>query len=427
MSTLGRQILVEYFDCNPETMNDVVKVEQSMVDAAKEAEATVINSTFHHFSPFGVSGVVVIQESHLAIHTWPEYGYAAVDIFTCGDTVDPWISFKYLEKAFEAKGSAAMEMLRGQEGLLNRTDFKPVTLEQKHASAKPKIVTTRNVWFTERTDTVAFSLRHTGDPLFRKKSDYQKVEVFDTYAYGKLLTLDGMIMTTEQDEYVYHEMITHVPLQANPKAKRVLIIGGGDGGAAREALKYDNIEEVVLVEIDDVVVEAAREFFPHISSSFGHPRLTLKIEDGIKYVKEAADASFDLVIVDSTDPIGPSEGLFTEKFYRDVYRILRQDGILITQSESPRYNVNVFKDIYSTYRGIFGQDKVFCYLAHIPTYPTGMWSFSFSVKGDLNPRNFNVEASKAFSEKHNLRYYTEEMHQAAFALPRFVKELLEGK
>lgn len=423
MSTLGRHILVEYFDCNPEVLNDVVKIETSMVDAAKEAEATVINSTFHHFSPFGVSGVVVIQESHLAIHTWPEYGYAAVDIFTCGETVNPWISFKYLETAFEAKHSAAMELLRGQEDLLSKTAFKPQFYETQ--VGKHAIQTTRNVWFTERTDTIAFSLRHTGDPLFRKKSDYQKVEVYDTYAYGKLLTLDGMVMTTDRDEYVYHEMITHVPLQAHKNAKRVLIIGGGDGGAAREALKYDNIEEVVLVEIDDVVVEAAKLHFPKLATSFDNPRLTLKIEDGIEYVKNCPDNSFDLVIVDSTDPIGPGEGLFTEKFYREVHRIMADGGIQITQSESPRYNEKVFKEIYACYKGIFGAENVFCYLAHIPTYPTGMWTFSFSVKGDGHPLNFDPEAARQFSKSQGTRYYNEEIHKAAFALPNFVKDLIE--
>ena len=228
MPTLGRQIVAEYYGCNPEILNDVAKIETCMLDAARAAEATVINSTFHHFSPFGVSGVVVIQESHLAIHTWPEYGYAAVDIFTCGDAVDPWVSYQFLETAFEADYASAMEMLRGQQGQLSKADFDGGETIGR-PETKPAIQQNRNVWFTERNDQIAMSLRHKGDRLFGEQSDFQKVEIFDTYAYGRLLTLDGMVMTTENDEYVYHEMISHIAMQTLPDPKKVLVIGGGDG------------------------------------------------------------------------------------------------------------------------------------------------------------------------------------------------------
>lgn len=425
MKNLGQHILVEYYDCDPEILNDVNRIEASMVDAAKAADATVIASTFHHFSPFGVSGVVVIQESHLAIHTWPEYGYAAVDIFTCGDVVDPWISFKFLEKAFKASYASAMEMLRGQADLLKKKDLE-VKSKDAISVDKPALKSNRNIWFTERNEDIAMSLRHKGDRLFVGQSDYQKVEVFDTHAYGRLLTLDGMVMTTENDEYVYHEMISHVAMQTHANPKRVLVIGGGDGGVARELLRYDHLEEVVMVEIDGMVIEASRQFLPEIASEFDNPRLSLHVEDGIKYVKDTVDGSFDVVIVDSTDPVGPGEGLFTEEFYRGVHRILAEGGVMITQSESPRFNTGVFQEIFNCYRGIFGADKVHCYLAHIPTYPTGMWSFSFSTKGDLHPlTQFDAAKAEVFTEQHNLRYYNSDIHRAAFALPGFVKTLLK--
>jgi spermidine synthase len=152
----------------------------------------------------------------------------------------------------------------------------------------------------------------------------------------------------------------------------------------------------------------------------------LIIDDGIKYVNEAADGSFDIVIVDSTDPIGPAEGLFTVEFYKEVYRILAPEGIMVTQSESPRFNSKVFKEIYQVYRSIFGQDQVHCYLAYIPTYPTGMWSFSYSSKGSAHPqKSFDAEKSKAFAKEHGLQYYNEAIHQAAFALPNFVAEMIK--
>ncbi|GGK81445.1 polyamine aminopropyltransferase [Rufibacter glacialis] len=425
MDALGRHILVEFYNCSPELMNDVVHIENSMVAAAETAGATVINSTFHHFSPYGVSGVVVIQESHLAIHTWPEFGYAAVDLFTCGDSVDPWVSYNYLIEAFEASHGSSMECLRGQQSLLKRTDF---TVEARDSGQQvtpiPRIK--RDVWFTERDENIALSLKHTGNQLYKKQSPYQKVEVFETLAYGNMLTLDGMVMCTQKDEYVYHEMITHVPFFSHGNVKRALVIGGGDGGTVRELLRHESIEEVVLVEIDELVIEACKAHLPETASAFDHPKLKLLIEDGIKYIQEGADSSFDLIIVDSADPVGPGEGLFTAEFYNQVYRCLTPEGVMITQSESPRFNTKVFVEIFDTYKGIFGADNVHCYLAAIPTYPTGTWSFSFCSKGSVHPKKFNQEAAAAFSRTQGLRYYNEDIHGAAFALPNFVKELLSS-
>ena len=426
MHALGRHILVEFYECSPDILNDVSKIELSMVDAAKEAGATVINSTFHHFSPFGVSGVVVIQESHLAIHTWPEYRYAAVDVFTCGDPVDPWISYQYLKDAFKSAHGSTMEMRRGELRLLepNRIDLPELREKAEQQLPVPKY--TRNIWFTERNDFIALSLRHKGDPLFREKSDFQKVEIYDTYQFGKLLTCDGMIMCAEQDEHVYHEMITHVPMFTHPNPKRALVIGGGDGGTVRELLKHDSLEEVVMVEIDQVVVDASKKHLPTLASAFDHPKLNLLIDDGIKYVANGKDESFDIILIDSTDPVGPAVGLFTAEFYRQVHRLLTPNGIMVAQSESPRFNIETFKTIYKEYKKVFGKDKVHAYLAFIPTYPTGMWSFSFCSKGTLHPvSDIRKDAAADFAIKQKLNYYNEQIHRAAFVLPRFVQAMIE--
>ncbi len=424
--SLGRHILVEFYESSPEILNDVSLIEQSMVDAAQEAESTVVNSTFHHFSPFGVSGVVVIEESHLAIHTWPEYGFASMDIFTCGDSVEPWIAFNYLKKAFHSEHASSMEMLRGQLNLLEKKedfDLGAMRDEKTQEILAPKYK--RNVWFTDRDENIALSLRHKGNTLFREKSPYQKVEVFDTYAYGRMLACDDMVMCTEKDEYVYHEMIAHVPLLTHREAKKILVIGGGDGGTVRELLKHDHVEEVIMVEIDEKVVEASKQHLPTLSQAFGDPRLHLIYDDGIKYVQQAPSETFDLVIVDSTDPVGPAEGLFTEDFYNDVYRILNEQGVMITQSESPRFNVEVYKEIYQTFKRIYGDDKVFSYLLFIPTYPTGMWSFSYSSKGDAHPwKSLNDQEARDFTEKNGLQYYNPEVHRAAFSLPNFVRNMI---
>lgn len=423
MSALGKHILVELYACSSAILNEVPFIEQSMVEAAKEAGATVINSTFHHFSPFGVSGVVVIQESHLAIHTWPEYQYAAVDLFTCGDQVDPWVAYDYLKKAFQAQHGSAMEMKRGPLNLLGRVNLDLGIDNPVVKQCPPQFK--RDVWFTDKDENTALSLRHKGDRLYRKKSPFQLVEVYDTYEYGKMLTIDNMVMCTEKDEYVYHEMIAHVPALTHQNVKRALVIGGGDGGTIRELLKHDSIEEVIMVEIDAAVIEASKEFLPSIACSFDHPKLKVIVGDGIKYMAEATPESFDLILVDSTDPIGPAEGLFSYDFYRNAYAALSPSGILVTQSESPRFNVKAFKECYTCYRSIFGDDKVHCYLFFTPTYPSGMWSFSYSCKGDIHPlKDFDAELSQAFAEKHDLKYYNAGIHQAAFALPTFVQKML---
>jgi spermidine synthase len=421
--SLGRHILVEFYDCSAEVLSDVTLIEQSMVSAAQEAGATVINSTFHHFSPFGVSGVVVIQESHLAIHTWPEFGYAAVDLFTCGGSVNPWVSYNYLKTALKAGNGSAVEALRGQMELVAKGKTVEYGDYPETEAQPPKY--TRNVWLTDRDENIALSLRHTGDVLYKKQTPYQKVEVYESYAYGKFLAIDDMVMCTEKDEYAYHDMITHVPMLTHKNVKRALVIGGGDGGTVREILKHDSIEEVVMVEIDEAVVEASRLHLPSLSSALDNPKLKLIIGDGIKYVEESPSDTYDLVVIDSSDPVGPAEGLFSKDFYQHCHRILKTDGILVGQSESPRFHTSAFQQLFGVYNEIFGKDKVWAYLAYISTYPTGMWSFCYCSKGNIHPINSLDKAqAQTFTDKHRLQYYNPDVHVGAFALPNFVKTLL---
>jgi spermidine synthase len=426
MEALGKHIIVEYFDCDSEALQDVVFIETSMIKAAEMAGATIISSSFHHFSPFGVSGVIVIQESHLSIHTWPEYGFASVDIFTCGESVDPWISYNYLKTSLKASHGSAVEMNRGHENLLPKTDIDLEKFRNGRSKEPARIKTKRDIWFTERDEDIALSIRHEGEKLYDEQSDYQRVEVYRTIAYGNMLTLDGKVMCTEEDEYVYHEMIAHVSLLTHPDPARILVIGGGDGGTIREVFRHPEVEQVTLVEIDEKVVEASRRFLPSLSSAFEHPKLKLEINDGVEFVKIARDNSYDIVIVDSNDPVGPGEGLFTREFYKEVFRILAEPGIMITQSESPRFNRKVFTEIYSCYKEIFGSNNVFSYLMFLPTYPTGMWSFSYSSRGLCHPlETIDVKRQQCLVESHKLKYYNQDIHKAAFATPEFVKDLMK--
>ncbi len=425
MRALGRHVIVELYNCNIDLIEDVVYVEKAMVKAAQTSGATVINSTFHHFSPYGVSGVVVIQESHMSIHCWPEYCFASVDLFTCGDVVNPWKAYDVLKESLKAEHGSAVEMSRGQVNLLGKKHHLSHEKRDSSSHEQQEYSRTRDVWFTERNTDIALSLKHTGKKLFECQSAFQKVEIYDSMALGKILVLDGNITCAEKDEYVYHEMIAHVPAFVHPNPEKILIIGGGDGGTVRELVKHKMVKQIDLVEIDKTVIEATSEFMPEVSVALQHPKLNITIDDGVKYVKKNKHRKYDLIIVDSNDPVGPGTGLFTSEFYLDVYDLLDENGILITQSESPRFNEKVFQKIYHGYYDIFGRNNVHCYLIYLPSYPTGMWSFSFSSKGKIHPvDDLKMERLNDFFKTYQMKYYNSQVHIGAFSLPNFVLELL---
>ncbi len=424
MNSLGRHILVEFTGCNSDIMNDVFQIEQSMIQAAKEAGATVIQSTFHHFSPYGVSGVVVIQESHLAIHTWPEYQYAAVDLFTCGTSVDPWVSFDLLRKAFQAQNYSALEMYRGSLSNLARVDYK---VEETRTEMEKKLTPNfqRSMWFTDKDENQALSLRYSKDLLYNKKSPFQTVRVYDTESYGKMLAIDNMIMCTERDEAHYHEMIVHPSLLTHQNPKNVLVIGGGDGGTIREVLKHSSVEKVTMVEIDELVIEASKQWLPTIASEFNNPKLELTIGDGIEFVKKSKPGTYDVIIVDGSDPEGPAKGLFSKEFWSNCEMSLKSQGVVVTQGESPMFHQNTFVELNQCLKGIFGPQKVFTSLFFATTYPSGMWSLQMAIKGDLNPRSQDLEQKiKKFTQINKLQYYNWGTHQGSHCLPTFVSRLI---
>lgn len=262
--------------------------------------------------------------------------------------------------------------------------------------------------------------------LFSKQSPYQLVEVLETDAWGNLLTIDGLVMLSERDEFVYHEMLAHVPLFTHPNPENVLIIGGGDGGTAREVMRHSRVKHVDLVEIDETVVEACTEYLPSVGD-FSNPKCTLRIEDGIEYIKNTPDQTYDIVLVDGSDPVGPAEGLFEFSFVEQCHRILKKDGVFASQSESPwveSYHPSMQR-LYQGLNSIFS--IVSPYLCAIPLYPTGFWSMIVASKV-YDPRSQKI--SDAISKEggaflNHCRYYTEDIHYGAFALPAFVRNIFQ--
>ncbi|MDB8552207.1 polyamine aminopropyltransferase [Turicibacter sanguinis] len=278
-------------------------------------------------------------------------------------------------------------------------------------------------WYTEEwTNKVRFSVK-VEKQLFSQKSEFQQVDVFKSEELGTFLTLDGLMMVNEKDEFIYHDSIVHTPMCVNPSIKNVLVIGGGDGGTVRELTRYPQIEKIDMVEIDELVVRASQRYLPITASQLEDDRVNLHFEDGVAWVENSESAAYDLIIVDSTDPIGPGEGLFTTEFYENCYRILSKDGILVNQNESPYFahNAHEMKRAHEKISRIFKVSKV--YQAHIPTYPSGHWLFGFASK-TLDPiQDAKISDWQALGLK--TKYYNTDLHVGSFMLPTYVKEMLE--
>jgi spermidine synthase len=277
------------------------------------------------------------------------------------------------------------------------------------------------LWFSERhTKNVQFSIR-TDKQLYSSVSPYQRIDVFESVEFGRFLTLDGFMMLTEKDEFIYHEMIVHPALAVNPRIENVLVIGAGDGGVARELTRYKTVKNIDLVEIDEQVIRVCKEFLPQTACGFDDQRVHIMIQDGLKYIR-TCDNQYDLIIVDSTDPFGPGEGLFTKEFYGNCFKALKDDGIMVNQHESPFYDNDALAMQRAHKRIVrcFPISRV--YQAHIPTYPSGHWLFGFASKrhhpvGNLDERSWNALGLKT-------KYYNTKLHAGAFALPNYVWELL---
>ncbi len=252
--------------------------------------------------------------------------------------------------------------------------------------------------------------------LEKIKSEFQEIEVVESESFGKILLIDGIIMLTEADEFCYHEMIAHVPLCVHPKTQKVLVIGGGDGGTVREILKHDNVKGVDVCEIDEKVIEISKRHFPYLADSFNDPKVKIYCEDGNKFIK-AHKGEYDIIIVDSSDPIGPAEVLFRREFYEAMYQALKDDGVVVTQAESFFYHQKIIKSLFSFIKDIYPISEY--YYTLVPTYPSGVIGFTFCSKKYHPTNNFDETEALKLTD---LRYYNKDIHKAAFNLPTFAQD-----
>lgn len=278
------------------------------------------------------------------------------------------------------------------------------------------------MWFSEmHTSNVKISIR-TDRQLYSAQSDYQRIDVFESPEFGRFVTLDGDIVFSEADEFIYNEMVTHVPMSVHPNVKKVLIIGGGDGGVAREFCRYPEIEEIDVVESDEMFVDVCRQFFPETAKGFEDSRVKIFYEDGLRFLRAKLNA-YDIIVNDSTDPFGHTEGLFTKEFYGSCYKALKEDGIMVYQHGSPFYDEDevACRSMHRKAYRSFPVSRV--YQAHIPTCPSGYWLFGFASKKYHPLTNFKPERFN--SRRLETWYYTTNLHMGAFMLPKYVEDLLE--
>ncbi|MBM3886477.1 polyamine aminopropyltransferase [Candidatus Dependentiae bacterium] len=397
---LGHHLIIDLSGCNPEKIKQVTQVESILLEAAQAARATVVASKFHQFNPVGVSGALVLAESHLTIHTWPEVdGYCAIDIFTCGST-DNFAALEVMKKRFEAKNAVVVEIERGKEKTLNQ--------DQDTFS-----------WFRESLDPLkGFQATvKTKALLDDVDSDFQNIKMYDTVSVGKMMVIDGIIQYTDYDNHAYHEMIVHVPMQAHPNPRKVLIIGGGDGGALAEVNKYRNVEEIVICDIDQKVSEIACKYSEEFATAYKDPRVRAVFQDGTALVSNFKNY-FDVIIVDCTDFYGVAAALARKEFYDNIKQALTDDGVMVIQAESIYYDREFIAGLYKQTGELF--PVVDYYYTLVPTYPSGTIGFVFGSK-KYSPTE---QLGNNPQQLDDLKYYTPQVHVASFALPAFIKKLL---
>lgn len=424
---LGVHYLLELKDCDPHILDDLPEVKRIFLEAARRSQATIIDMTFRKFSPQGISGVVIISESHFAIHTWPEYRYAAVDIFTCG-RIDPLSAVGYMIEQFRSQNPAFVLLKRG---LIARS-FEDLQY-RLHRPPIPQVEHPNEVsdwFFLDFINPSSANLIKAKRLLYSSKSPYQEIEILDTEAYGKVLMLDGRLQSTAVDEFIYHEALVHPALISHPDPRDVLIIGGGEGATLREVLRHKNVRRAVMVDIDKEVVEASKQFLPEWSQgAFNDPRSETIIADAREFLKTHDDL-YDVIIMDITEPIefSPSASLVTSEMFELIKSRLNPGGIIINQSGSAGISeLNLLASIYKTIAHHFRNVRP--YVIHITSFSMP-WGLIFASDA-VDPLKIDRQTlSRRIRERvgeNILRFYDADIHHAIFTLPRYMKEALQQK
>ncbi len=406
--------------CSSATLTDLETLSTLCRTATLDAKLTIVDEKWHVFpdwngQPGGITGTILLAESHLAIHTWPESRGVTLDVYVCNFTED---NTAKAEQLFDALTVA----FRPQKQMVNRItrgDVAGATIEESEAAATDSAQSQLSFDWLNAHSGYGFTVK---EKLAEIESAYQRVEVFDTHQFGRLFRLDGRLMTSEGDEFFYHECMTHPAALAHPNPESVLVIGGGDGGSSEELFKHPSIKRIVMAELDPVVIDIARKYLGTIhKGSLDDPRLDIRIGDGFEYVRSSTER-FDMIVLDLTDPDTPAFHLYSEEFFRMCQRCLKPGGMLTLHLGSPVYQPETVRKNAANLRRVF--KHVAPLSLFIPLYGS---QWCLAVASDtIDPRAISVETiAQRMIERRldDLRFYHPAMHPALFTLPRFAQEL----
>jgi spermidine synthase len=383
--------------CDPQLLLDGGRFREKCIELVNASGLTIMDVSFHQFVGSGYTGAVVLAESHLAIHTWPETGSLTLDVYVCNYSADNSAKarrvFDAIIEHFQPTDAARHEIERGEHLLMEPLN-----------------------------DSTGFYIR-ARRRLGEWQTKYQKMAIFDTAHYGKLFRLDGFNMTSEKEEFVYHENLIHPALTAHNAPKKVLVIGGGDGGSSEEALKHPSLEQVTMVEIDEDVIRVAKEHFHAVHNGvFDNPKLRVLVDDGMRFVRDTNE-KFDLIALDLNDPMGPAEALYSTGFFQRLRHTLAPGGALVLHIGSPVARPDRVAEIAQRLNGVFRVVRP--YTMYIPLYGS-LWAMAV-CSDKLDPKAFTADEIDRRIEQRklqDLRYYNGETHEGVFALPNYVRDLV---
>jgi spermidine synthase len=383
--------------CDPQLLLDGERFRAKCLDMVSAAGLTTMDATFHTFDGGGFTGTVVLAESHLAIHTWPERQGLTLDVYVCNYSADNSAKarklFEQLVEYFQPGEVAKHEVDRGEHMLMEPLN-----------------------------DSTGFYIKATKQ-IGEWQTRFQKMQIYETPHYGKLFRLDGFNMTSEREEFVYHENLIHPALTAHAAPKKVLIVGGGDGGSSEEALKHPSVEQVTMVEIDGDVIQVAKEHFRAVhNGAFDNPKLRVIVDDGMKFVRETQE-KFDLIALDLNDPMGPAEALYSLEFFQQLRAALAVGGALVLHIGSPVARPERVSELAQRLNNVFRIVRP--YTMYIPLYGS-LWAMAV-CSDKLDPKAYTADEIDRRIEARKmqeLKYYNGETHEGVFALPNFVRDLV---
>lgn len=438
---LGTHLLLELFSCREHVLNDVQFIEETLLEAARRGNATIIQSFFHHFSPYGVSGVVVISESHIAIHTWPEHGFAAIDVFTCGNLLKFDEIESFISQAVGCQTKSVVNLSRGVLPLAH-VNSQAHTLSEAPSTVKQTAVKYKKqdvVHQSSSQDVILFSeSRMVGEQhtfgitkiLASGKTPYQEYSIVETMSYGKMLIIDGYTQSAQADEYMYHEALVHPALCMHIHPEKVLILGAGEGATLRETCKHPSVKRIVTVDIDEEINKDVKEHLTEWhEGAFDDPCVELRFEDGKNYIEEG-DERFDVVIIDICDrlPEGPALDLYTKEFYRSVQKRLNPGGILVVQAmELSPLEYEEHRSVSDALKEVF--EYVASYSEFIPSFWV-TWGFIIA-SDDVNISTFSQEMIDQIIQERGLddvlNHYDGMAHVHMFSLSKTLRNVLNPK